>query len=394
VNNNISVHNDEPWPLQPFDSRSPAQGIPGQRTYSAGSHVLDFPTLIRIVHQWRWLILSAVAAGLVVAIVVTLLTSPTYRAWVTIEANPPTVDVTTEQSRQHEATVQNTYDFVQTQVGLISSKTVAERTVQELNLAGNDDLLGSGGKTADRLKAATAMVQGGLNVIPPEEGTLIKFSYDASSPQLAALIANGVADSFINSTLQRRYEASAYARKFLERQIAKTRSDLEQSERDLVAYAQKQGIISTATGEDGRPATSDAASLQGESLVTLNRALADATARRVAAEGAYRQALASGPTAEVTTSTLPLRQQLATLQAEYQQKRTFLKPDHPDMRSLQAQMDELNKQIANAAGQMSSSRANGLRADYRAALSAEQALRARVNQLKGAVLNLRGRSIQ
>ena len=47
----------------------------------------------------------------------------------------------------------------------------------------------------------------------------------------------------------------------------------------------------------------DTNSLQGESLVKLNEALADATARRVAAEGAYRQALATGPTAEVTQST-------------------------------------------------------------------------------------------
>src|SRR5207244_9624274 len=42
----------------------------------------------------------------------------------------------------------------------------------------------------------------------------------------------------------------------------------------------------------------------------------------------------------------------------------------------------------------SSGRINGLLADYRGALSAEQALQARVGRLKGDVLNLRGRSIQ
>ena len=101
-------------------------------------------------------------------------------------------------------------------------------------------------------------------------------------------------------------------------------------------YAQQQGIISTGVGTDGKPAIGDANSLQGESLITLNKALADATARRVAAEGAYRQGLATGPTSDVTSSTLPLRQQLATLQADYQQKRTFMKPEHPEMLSLKA----------------------------------------------------------
>ena len=64
------------------------------------------------------------------------------------------------------------------------------------------------------------------------------------------------------------------------------------------------------------------------------------------------------------------------------------------MVSLQSQIGELQRQIANQSAQASSGRINGLLADYRAALSAEHALQARVSQLKGDVLNLRGRSIQ
>ena len=71
-------------------------------------------------------------------------------------------------------------------------------------------------------------------------------------------------------------------RNFLERQIAKTRGELEKSERQLVAYAQAQGIINTGSGEAGATST-DANSIQGESLIALNKALADAIARRVAA---------------------------------------------------------------------------------------------------------------
>jgi len=233
------------------------------------------------------------------------------------------------------------------------------------------------GDASTRVHTATAKVQSALSADVPKEGQLINFSFSSTSPQLSALVANGIAESFINSSLQRRYEASAYARKFLERQIAKTRGDLEKSERSLVAYAQAQGIINTAIGPDGKPANSDAGSLQGESLVALNKALADATARRVSAEGAYRGALASGPTADVTASTQALRQQRATLQAEYQQKREFMKPEHPEMQSIQAQISELDKQIARESSQMATSRNNSLLQEYRGALSAEQALEAR-----------------
>ena len=120
-----------------------AQLGPGQRTYSA-TNILDFPTLMRIIHHWRWLVLGAVALGLAGAILATLLTKPVYRAWVTLEANPPTVSISDEQSREHEAQPMNSYDFVATQVGLLKSKSVAQRTAQELNLANNPDIVAAG----------------------------------------------------------------------------------------------------------------------------------------------------------------------------------------------------------------------------------------------------------
>lgn len=393
MNTNITVRNEGQWPIGNYPPPAATLG-PGQRSYSAAA-ILDFPTLMRIIHHWRWLVLGALGVGLAGAILISLLTTPVYRAWVTLEANPPVVAVSDEQTRQQDSQASNTFDFIATQVGLLGSRAVAERTAQDLNLANNPDIVSQDSDGSKRLRAATSIVQGGLKVIAPEQGQLIKFSFDSTSPQLAALVANGVADSFINTSLQRRYEASAYARNFLERQINKTRGDLERSEREVVAYAQQQGIITTGgDSAEGKLGGGDTNSLQGESLVQLNSALAAATARRVSAEGAYREALGAGPTSEVNNSVLPLRQELARLEGEFQQKRTFMKPEHPEMVSLQSQIDELKRQIATQASQASSGRINGLLGDYRGALSAERALQARVSQLKGDVLNLRGRSIQ
>jgi capsular exopolysaccharide synthesis family protein len=390
VNTSLSLPNERPWPIGPYDPNSGQLGR-GQRNYST-TNILDLPTLLRIAHHWRWLIASAVATGLAAAIIVTLLTPAQYRAWVTLEANPPTFEVTDDSKDQQRAPGGDTLDFVNTQVGLLKSRSVAERAAQQLNLANNPDVVPQELDASARLKTATAIVSKNLNVTPPVVGNLIKFSYDSNSPQLAANVANAIADGFIDSAIQRRYQSSAYARNFLERQIAKTRGDLENSERALVAYAQKQGIINTsATGAEGG---GDTNSLQGESLVKLNQALADATARRVAAEGAYRQSRSAGPTATAATSTIEIQRRVAELQAEYQQKRTFMKPDHPEMLSLRSQIAELNRQIAKEQAQISSGHINDLLAEYRAAVSAENALRARVAKLKSDVLNLRGRSIQ
>src|SRR5262249_28290933 len=153
--------------------------------------------------HWRWLVLGAVGVGLAGAILMTLLTTPVYRASVTLEANPPSVAVSDEQSRQQDIQSSNTFDFVATQVGLLQSRAVAERTAQELNLANNPDTVSQDMEASQRLRMATNVVQRGLKVVAPEDGQLIKFTYDSTSPPLAALVANGIADSFINTSLQR-----------------------------------------------------------------------------------------------------------------------------------------------------------------------------------------------
>jgi len=392
VNNNLAVPDDAAWVVDRYapDGRLGARSASEAASEGRG---LDLAAFLRIISHWRWLILGAVALGLVAAIVVTLLTTPLYRSWVTLEVSPPTVEIMDEQSRERSSSGINNWDYVVTQVGLLSSRSIAQRAAQDLNLANNKTYAGEAGGAASRLETATGKIVRGLNVEAPEEGQLIKFSFDAETPQLSAAIANQLAESFINSNLQRRYEASAYARNFLERQIAKTRTDLEKSERQLVTYAQAQGIINTSVGQDGKPA-GDTNSLQGESLIALNQALAQATARRVAAEGAYRSGIAVGPTSEVTASTQQLRQSRAALEAEYQEKRTLMKPDHPDMLSLRSRIDELDRQISREASQASSGRVNTLLAEYRGALSAENALQGRVASLKGSVLDLRGRSIK
>ena len=352
---------------------------------------LDFASLVRILQEHRWLIAGATAIGLVLAVLVTLMTTPMYRADVTLEVNAPSVEILDEKQRDRADAV-SMWDLVATQAGLLSSRSLAERVAQDLNLAANPELAGTAGDAASRLQTAAGRIQSGLHVDVPEDGQLIKFNYVSASPELAARVANGLADGFINSSLQRRYDASAYARKFLQQQIAKTRTDLEKSERELVAYAQAEGIINTSTGQDGQPA-GDASSLQGESLIALNKALADATATRVQAEGAYRQAQLAG-VADATQATQSLRESRAALEAEYQDKRTLMKPEHPDMLSLRSRIQELDRQIASAGAQAGGGRASTLLANYRAALSAEGALQGRVAALKGSVLDLRGRSVR
>ncbi len=363
----------------------------GQRTHETGQGIdLNLATIWRILSEWRWLILGTIVAALAGAVIVTLLTTPLYRATSVLEVNPPSVEIL--EDSKATASPANDADFLATQYGLLASRTLAQRVAQELNLASNDAFVSQEGDRGSRTKIATRKLETDFEVEPVQKSRLIRIHYISESPQLAAQVVNSFADGFINSNLERRYEASSYARTFLEKQISSVKGELEKSERQLVAYAQQQGIINTASGQPGEGG--DAGSLQGASLIALNEALAAAQTTRISAEQAYRQSRNGGTTAEANERTSALRNARAALEAEYQQKLASFKPEYPEMLRLRAQIGALEQQIRLVSGAVAAGRSNTLLADFRAAAAAERNLQSRVSQLKGDVLNLRGRSIQ
>ena len=380
------------WPVAPQAYGSLAIPQWGPQNQS-GIPEINLASLWRILYEWRWLILGSIAVAVAAAMVVTLLTTPLYRATATLELNPPAVEIM-EGDKGGQQLMANDRQFLATQYGLLRSRALAERVAQQLNLAGNSDFLDSDADRATRQKIAANILAGNFSVDPVPDSRLVKIMYSSPSPALAARITDGFADNFINTNLERRYDASSYARNFLQGQIAKVKTELERSERGLVTYAQRQELINTSRGENGP--SGDIASLPGENLVTLNAALAEAQTKRVMAEQRFRNFSATAEPADATADNglSALRTQRAGAEAEYQDKLRSFKPDYPDMVRLKARIDELNNQIQREVSTVARGRSAALLADYKAAIAQETELRSRVAQLKGEVLNLRGRSIE
>jgi capsular exopolysaccharide synthesis family protein len=215
---------------------------------------------------------------------------------------------------------------------------------------------------------------------------------ETPDPAVSAKISNSYADNFIQSNLERRFEATAYARSFLEQRIASVKARLEKSERELVAYAQRQGIITLNVDSGNGSAGRSEQSIDAASLVSLNEALSRARADRITAEQRFRQAQSNRSTTEVLANPTvqTLTAQRAQLQAQYQQKLGLFKPEFPEMIQLRAQIDALDRSIRQETGNVS----GALRSEYAAAAARENALQGRVNSLKSGLLNLRERSIQ
>lgn len=378
---------------QSRDLALPSAGA-GYGSYGSakGGRELSLALIWRVLVEWRWLILAAIGVGVAGAVLVTLLTPLKYRSTATIELTPPEIEVISGEGNKggRQTSAMRDTNFIGTQLGLLNSRALAERVAQDLNLASDPTIAGKGSDRTANTKVAANAVQNGTKVKLRPQSQLVDINFVARDPQLAARVVNGITDAYVSTNLERRYASSSYAREFLQRQIVNTRRDLEKSERELTAYAQKQGLITTGGSETG----GDTNSLTGSTLVALNNALATTQAKRIAAEQRYREAVLGGATTEGSTNAAPLRAQIAALDAEYQQKLQTFRPDYPDMVALRARIDALKSSVVSETRTANSDRVGTLRQEYQAAQGEENRLRAQVAGLSSSVLDQRGRRIQ
>lgn len=367
---------------------------------------VDVASYWRLVLKYRLLIIGCFLCTIVIGAALTLLMTPIYTAQATLQIDREAARVLDSEDVAPRENMMQGEEFFQTQYGLLRSRSLAERVVESLGLASSNDSLEAMGveppepggtaatQAARRRAAALKAVQDNLSVAPVRGSRLVGVGYDNPNPVVAARIANGFAENFIQSNLDRKFEGSSYAREFLEGRIAQTKERLESAERQLVAYAANQQIINVREPSEGVPSGGASESLTSNNLVALNSALARTRAERVAAEERWR----SASTSDVMTLSEVLQnptiqrlsEQRAVMDASYQQKLSIYQPNYPEMIQLKAQIEEADGQIRIIAGNIRSS----IQSQYQIAESQERSLQAQVTALTGDILNLRDRSIQ
>lgn len=368
--------------------------------------IFDLSTSWRLALKYRFLIIGCFLGALVVGATLTLLMTPIYTAQATLQIDREAARIIDSEDVAPRENMMQGEEFFQTQYGLLRSRSLAERVIESLGLASSNATLEAigveapeaGGTASNqaslRRVAVLKALQENLAVSPVRGSRLVAVGYDNPNPVVAARIANGFAENFIQSNLDRKFESSAYARSFLEERISQTKERLESAERQLVAYAANQQIINVGEPSEGAASGGATESLTSNNLVALNSALARTRAERVAAEERWRSAgtadLMTLPEVLQNPTIQRLTEQRALLDAEYQQKLSIYQPNYPEMLQLKARIDEADGQIRTIAGNIRSS----IQSQYEIAANQERSLQAQVNGLTGEVLDLRDRSIQ
>jgi capsular exopolysaccharide synthesis family protein len=392
----------------------PAMGEPAEQS-------LQLRDLLRIFLKRKWTILAIFLLSASFAVVLTYLASPVYRATTTMQIErfvPRLFDY--KDPSQAEVIDYDNADFYNTNYELLKSRAVAERAVEDLGLRRNvppaaeapsrpaaeptpgeflHDIfnrLRGGAPHVDidpavrNDNAVVGAFQGSLSVEPVRRSRLVRLHFDSTDPFFAAKAVNVLAQAFINVNLERRFEASAYAKTFLEEKLLQTKAKLEDSERELVRFSRELEIINIDEKQ----------SVFGQTLQEYNSALAKAEQERIRTEVMYRQAQDNPESLAMMQSEgrhfqnyqafQSLKQAKAKLEAEYQEGLKVYKPAFPKMLSLKGQIDEVENQLKL---ELEEIRKAAL-ANFRAAKSAEELLRGKLGKAKQEMLDLQGRNIR
>jgi len=357
---------------------------------------------LRIFLKRKWLILGLafffVSMGALSAFMKTPLYTSTARIQIDQQAAKVVEGGSTTPSEQGGA------EFQRTQLELLKSRAMAERVVSALQLAEDGDFL----KPRDvsltrairglltpttspenwpataRTGAAVGLVSGNIAVRPVAGSRLVDLSFTDPQPDRTQRIVNAYADAYAASTVDKRFEANAYAKTFLDDQVKQLKLRLEESEKAMLEFAEREKIVEF----------NEKASITENNLAAANVSLGQLISERIKNEQLWRQA--DSPNAInlsqfLTNSVIDgLRGSRNNLKRDYEEKLQTFKPSYPSMVEIANKIKEIDRQLATEVLAIRAS----LKAAYDSSVSQEGEMRARIEELRTAALELQKKLIQ
>jgi succinoglycan biosynthesis transport protein ExoP len=270
--------------------------------------------------------------------------------------------------------LQDSTSVVATQVEVLRSPTIAERVATKLHLESVPEfnpslrpasdfalptrltrqvlswvgLAPSESASIQPIPKAISPVELASRVTASNDGIsyIMKVGATSESPVLAAQIANAYVDAYLTDQLEAKFDATRRASAWLNDHLTELREKVLASERAVQLFKEQNNLSTTGT------------SVTSQQLSELNSQLIIAAADRAQKESAYRelQNLVKVPGALEASrgmAAAPLVEKLREQQADLLRKQAELatryKPEHPTMINLKAQIEDIQRKIAQEA---------------------------------------------
>jgi capsular exopolysaccharide synthesis family protein len=357
--------------------------------YRAGGYGSDLepeqPTLplshyLWILKRHRWKIAGFVLISVICTYIVSKRLTPIYESTATVDVDRRMPTGVVGQDANSTA-VGDTDQFLTTQIKLIQSDSVLRPVAQQYHLR---DFEKRGPEWSTERAQRTPVTLTNLKVVRPPNTFLLLISYRSPDPDLAASVANAVANSYLQRTFEIRYNATADLSTFMEKQLEALRVKMEKSGLALAQFERELDVINP----------DDKSSILSARLTQLNTEYTNAQTERVKKEAAW-QSIQSGTleSAEVSTQGETLKTIEARLD-EATQKFAEVKAralaNHPDYRKAAAEVAELQRQYQVAR----TSVVRRVETEYKEAANREAMLQKTVGETKGEFDRLNARSFQ
>jgi capsular exopolysaccharide synthesis family protein len=237
---------------------------------------------------------------------------------------------------------------------------------------------------SERLAPYVGIIAAGLEVEQIKDTRALRVSYIHTDPDISAAVANGVAQTFIDSSFRSRTEKFTSASDWLDRTTRELKAKVQQAEQELADYTRTHNIFSTEGKE----------TLTTDKLSRLHEQATRAETERILKQSVYEEVKAGRaaqlPAAFQDQKLVGLRAKLDELQAQSDRLGVKYGPDNPMVIDIKQQVLTAKSQIEDGCKALEEK----LKSEYELAMRDESALKNALIQAKGEAVQQNQDAIQ
>jgi capsular exopolysaccharide synthesis family protein len=327
--------------------------------------------------RW-WILLTVILAG-AATLAISKHIAPIYEstAAIQIDRRGPTGVVGQESTQSVQGDAEQ---FIATQVRLIQSASVLRPVAQQFGLLSTDPPVNNS-STPD-VKGSVSLP--GLKVIQVPGTYIVLISYRSESPTKSAEVANAVASGFIKETYTSRITSTRDVSQYMEKQIDELRAKMERSSAAVIEYGKELTIVNPE----------DKTNIQASRLIQLNSDYTAAQLDRVRKEATFKEmqngTLESAQTSAQGEGARKLAEKLQEAEDRFEHVKTLYGAKHPEYEKAQTEVALLKQALGNT----TTNTLKRVKSEYEEAISREEMLKNKVDDLKTQVDSLNTRSTQ
>ena len=304
-------------------------------------HLLDYLIVLR---KHQWMILTFLLTVVTIVTIASFKMKPVYVASARVEVDRENPNALPFQDSNSFDMYMDLENYIETQIEILKSETLAMKTVRSMDLAryaefgGNPNELINTGPNQKEPPILGAFLSR-LSVKRVPNSRLLEVQFEAENPQLAAQVVNDHLQNYIEENFKSRYDATTQASNFLSSELEELRIKMEKSEDARVAYERQNQIWMVDSSQNTTT----------QKLEDMSKALTEVETELSKREATYE--LAHSPDADSldaiqgATEIQELVKKKSDLEQGYTEALNQTGPSYPKVQEIAAQIKDIDAQL-------------------------------------------------